>query len=112
MPVTTVLECDVVKSALESAGSNERSYSYLSNFALRAFIHRDSHAKSQIHHGNLVLAPSLSEDKLRVFARDILCLMYIVSRNHIVARLKSKNGGVRAVTDRFDGWLSEIASSE
>lgn len=112
MPVTTVLECDVVKSALESAGSNERSYRYLSNFALRAFIHRDSHAKSQIYHGNLILAPSLSEDKLRVFARDILCLMYIVSRNHIVARLKSKNGGVRAVTDRFDEWLSEIASSE
>jgi len=100
-PVTTVLDCNAVKISLQRFG---RDISVDSFAAIRGFIHRDSHAKTQIRHGNMELGPALTCENFKRFARDILCLMYIISPGHLEERLCL--GGDTSI---FDQWLVEIA---
>lgn len=108
LSVGDVLTSKVVEAAFEARGLDVSYYGYFSKIPLRAFIHQDSHAETQIHHGDFVICPSLSEENFRKFSRDILCLMYIISPYHIMARLGLKAGGSGPSVEKFDEWIADI----
>lgn len=79
---------------------------YFSNLMYRIVVNNLSHSKYQIQTCNLNFYSFLSEEEKIRTAKDILCLIYGLNKNHLKAHLKNINDAIKTVEE----WYLKIPS--
>lgn len=83
---------------------------YFQNLMYRLVLHGLSHSEERVKALDdiEVFASHISEkEKIRT-ARDVLCLIYLLNKEHILKHLESACGTREEIKNTFKGWLDEI----
>jgi len=83
---------------------------YFQDLMYRLVLHGESHFKDRINtmDDNINLFDFITEDEKQGIAKGIICMMYKLNRQHIIAHLST----VTSAVTNIERWLEEIPSNE
>ncbi|MGQ4532641.1 AAA family ATPase [Dermabacteraceae bacterium P13138] len=88
----------------------ERQKEFLNAYLGKQFVNVDSHSDAQIRSGNFALESSLTSLGYRRFIREMICIMHLISPNHLPFRLHARNKPAEKWKQILDGMVAEVLS--